>query len=60
MSLKDSVFLLIFILNDLSIDVSGVLKSSALRITWLAQLVEYPTLDLRVMSSSPMLGMEAT
>ena len=37
-----------------------ILKFAISRVTWLAQLVEYATLDLWIMSSSPILGMEPT
>jgi len=41
--------------------VSGSLvELKAERGTWLARLVEHATLDLRVVSSSPMLGKELT
>lgn len=33
-------------------------KNALVQDTWLAQLKEHATLDLRVMSSSPMLGVE--
>ena len=35
-------------------------KNRQNRGTWLAQLVEHVTLDLRVVSSSPMVGVEIT
>ena len=37
-----------------------VLVKQSIRGTWLAQSVEYTTLDLGVVSSSPALGIELT
>ena len=40
--------------------VSGSVQMPNARGTWLAQLVEHVTFDLRVVGSSPMLGVEIT
>ena len=39
---------------------TAISKIGPMRGTWLAQWVEHVTLDLRVVSSSPMLGVELT